>query len=100
MTATKTLIGLFAAAAVVALLASCSSPRNYAQEEHQACESVGAYWGTPEYINCRGILYQARVNQGIAQRQAYMQWWGTTMNNMNNTRSTSCYYSGNTVTCN
>ena len=94
--ATKTLIGLFAAAAVVALLAGCSSPRNYAQEEHQACESVGAYWGTPEYINCRGMLYQTRVNQNLARQQRNLHLYNAIMTN---TKRSTCYYAGNTVTC-
>lgn len=65
MKTTKLLI--LCAAALI--LSSCAGRQNLAQQDHQACESVGAYWGTKEYIQCRSMLYQSR-QAAYQQRQA------------------------------
>lgn len=92
----KALIGLFAVAALT-LAVGCSS-RNYAQEDHQACESVGVYWGTPEYVQCRGILYQERQANARQRRANNIMLYNGIFASQQRQQS-NCYTTGQTVRC-
>ena len=77
----------------VILLGAAGCSRNYAQYDHQVCESYGIYWGTPEYAQCRTAQEQMRRQDYANRVRAYGVIMGTQQ------RQTNCYTTGQTTQC-
>ena len=69
MRSISTLATLLLGLAVI--LSGCGLKEQRAERDHDECLSMGASFGTPEYVNCRVVLKQVREQRKANAAAAY-----------------------------
>lgn len=88
---------------VLLALASCNTPERMAQRDEQYCAKMGVTQGHPEYMNCRYMAAQIRLQEDENRQRAAsaLMGYGAAVQSMNQPRRpVTCVNHGNIVTCN